>query len=99
MTADLKTLQALHQRLAESFLELTRVREVTKTDKDGNTYEETVYPTAAELSAAATFLKNNNITAAPETDPGLDALRQQLAERRRKRPAVDFEATSFKDLQ
>lgn len=38
--------------------------------------------TAAHLGAAITFLKNNNITADPDTNAGLAALRETLKNKR-----------------
>lgn len=40
-------------------------------------------PSAAVLSAAITFLKNNNITASPTDNTELAELNKQLAERRK----------------
>ena len=63
-------------------------------DADGNQVMRTVYPTAAELSAANAFLKQNNITAAPQEDDGLAELQKQLAQQRKRRAPVmpDFDA-------
>jgi hypothetical protein len=101
MSASNDTLKAIHAALAETYNQIVRPRVVTKTDSEGKTYEEKVFPTAAELAAANGFLKQNNITATPEDDPGLAELRKQLAESRRRRrpPPVDFEADGFGGLQ
>lgn len=40
--------------------------------------------TAAELSAAITFLKNNGVTADPSEDKGLQDLARQLEEQRKR---------------
>lgn len=52
--------------------------------------------TAAEVGAAITFLKNNNITASPSANAALQRLSQTLQERRNKKggltPAAESEA-------
>lgn len=53
-------------------------------DGEGNAIPGTEHcgATAAEISVAVAFLKNNNITADPETNKGLDDLRKKLQENR-----------------
>jgi hypothetical protein len=50
-----------------------------RNDSEGNP----VVPAAAILAAAITFLKNNSITADPETNEGLQEVSRQLAARRK----------------
>jgi hypothetical protein len=95
MTADVKILGDIHTQLAMTYRQLVSPRQEPLFTKDGEPVmvegvhaTRTVYPTAAELAAANAFLKQNNITAAPEEDSSLDALRDQLAQRRRRAPPV-----------
>lgn len=77
MAATDKTLGALHEAVAQSLLKMV----AGYVDAEGNM----VYPTAAELGAAITFLKNNNITAAPTDDNALGELERKLKEKQQGR--------------
>lgn len=89
MTASVDALGGLHQSLAGVFQSLLAVREEpiisngeVLLDKDGAPIMRKVYPSAAELAAVNTFLKNNNITAVQGNEGKLADLRKQLEERR-----------------
>ncbi len=95
MTASVKELGDLHAAQARILADLLRGRQEPLVkggevvlDEDGKPVMITVYPSAAELAAVNTFLKQNNITATPEGSDALDQLRQQMEQRRasRKRP-------------
>lgn len=77
MAATDKVLGELHIAVARA---LTRAIE-GRLDEDGNP----VYPTAAELGAAITFLKNNNITAIATDDNALGELERKLQEKQHGR--------------
>ena len=77
-----KKMDELHGALAQSLLTMTQVREVTKTDKEGAPYVETVDPSPAALAVAAKFLKDNSIFSTPEQSGAMDELKSQLARRR-----------------
>lgn len=89
MTASVDDLGGLHQSLAVVFQQLLAVREEpiisqgeALLNKDGEPIMRKVYPSAAELAAVNTFLKNNNITAVQGNEGKLADLRKQLEERR-----------------
>lgn len=95
MAASDTVLQELHELVARAFVQKVKTRVVEVLGKDGEVHEQTVEPTAAELAAAITFLKNNNITAAPAEDGALSELAQLVEARRarRSRPVLpDFDA-------
>lgn len=81
MAASEKVLGSLHEVVAESLL------------ADFEAAEKIEDPALRTLARdkvraqAITFLKNNNITADPETDKGLAALREKLRSRGNQRPA------------
>lgn len=80
MAATDKALGELHAAVARAL-----VRAIDGyTDADGNR----INPTAAELGAAITFLKNNNITCVATDDNALGELQRKLEERQhgRERP-------------
>lgn len=72
-------------------------------DSEGEPIPGTEYcgATAAEISVAVAFLKNNNITADPETNKGLEDLRKRLQENRANgkkaltKKAIDDAAAQF----
>lgn len=72
-------LGALHAAVAEALTEVIE-NGVTLVDKEGNEVKSPASP--AYLGAAIAFLKNNNITADPDTNAGLSTLREKLAQRR-----------------
>lgn len=94
MTASVKRLSELHAKITEAFIAIVQPRVRRTPGEDGVVHEEVILPTAAELAAAAGFLKQNNITAAPEKDESLEELRRQPAEGRKRRAPVtpDFDA-------
>lgn len=86
MAASDKLLGALHERLAEVMLSMLEpVEHPEVLDEDGLVVKAawTEYPSASVLTAAATFLKHNNITAVIETDEKLKQLQDKLASRGR----------------
>lgn len=79
MAASIKTLGQLHEALARVMLEMLEPRRrVTEDD-----VEIVEYPAPAVLTAVATFLKHNNVSAAVEEDSHLSALREKLRARGR----------------
>jgi len=97
MAANAKTLGELHEAVAEAFSEQVKgyVEEVVEGDK---VIERTVRPSPALLGAAVAFLKNNNITADPETNEALKGLSEKLAARRKGKispAALDAAADAF----
>jgi len=89
--ATAESLGELHQMLADTYKQMIAPREMPimvkgepLLDEDGNVRTYTMYPTAAETAAAATFLKNNNIVA---PTGNTDAL-AELAELMEKRKSV-----------
>ena len=88
MTASAETLGDLHASLAAVFAQMLAVREepiIANGElvlKDGEPMMRKVFPTAAEVAAVTSFLKNNNITAVQGNESKLAELQKQLAERR-----------------
>lgn len=85
-------LNQLHEALATQMLAIING---TRKDADGNT----IHATAAELSAAVTFLKNNNITCVPSDDNALGRLEKKLQEKQHGRPPVRRPADLDSDFQ
>lgn len=81
MTHD--ALSQLHQDLATELSARIKGVEITV---DGQ--PQTLRASAAELSVAATFLKNNNITAAPSEDGAVADLQKMMDAKRKRRPLV-----------
>lgn len=67
----------LHRIVTEALIDGCTEQEVQTADG-----VQTVKPSAAILAVALTHLKNNSITADPETNERMSALKQRLAERR-----------------
>lgn len=86
MAASAKTLGELHEAVATAFSE--QVVGFVETDEDGK--ERTVRPSPALLGAAVAFLKNNNITADPETNAALGELKDKLAARRKGKVSAEL---------
>lgn len=80
-TAD--DLGALHRAVSQV---LTKKIAAPLMDENGEPVPGTegLAATAAELSAAITFLKNNGVTADPSEDKGLQDLARQLEEQRKR---------------
>ena len=86
MAASDATLKALHAVLAEQLLDMIQ-NGVPVFDKEGNE-SGTRKATAAELSVAVSFLKNNEITANLDDSDATKALREALEARRKKAKPV-----------
>jgi len=94
MTASTDDLGAVHQQLAALYKQLLQPREevivvggeVLLDSKTGEPRVRMVYPSAAELAAANSFLKNNNITATPAGNDALKELEELMKKRREKAP-------------
>jgi hypothetical protein len=84
MAANEDTLSDLHNALAQELT--TRVRGVEIKDDEGKLT--VVRASAAELSVAATFLKNNNVTSAPNEDGAVSELTKMMAAKRARRAPV-----------
>lgn len=105
MTASVDTLGTIHATLAAVMQQLLAVREEpiisqgeVLLNKDGEPVMRKVYPTAAEIAAVTTFLKNNNITAVQGNESKLADLQKQLAERRANKVPVKPSAWSPPDV-
>lgn len=92
MTASEEELGKLHQAAVSIALAMLSPRTVPMMvkgepllDAEGAPVMMTVYPTAAELAAATTLLKNNSITCAPSEGGAVDELQKKLDERRARR--------------
>lgn len=88
MAPDSTKLNNLFDLVTDAFIDKVRGGEQTIVNKDGDEVTVQLKPTAAELAAAVTFLKNNNITATPADDNKLgelEAMVKERAERRRAR--------------
>lgn len=86
MSASESILKELHAQLAQELLDIVR-NGVPVFDKEGNEIG-TRKATAAELSVAVAFLKNNEITANLDDSDATKALREALEARRKKAKPV-----------
>ena len=86
MSASENVLKELHAQLAQELLDIVR-NGVPVFDKEGKEVG-TRKATAAELSVAVAFLKNNEITADLNDSDATRELREALEARRRKKKAV-----------
>lgn len=86
MSASENILKELHAQLAQELLDIVR-NGVPIFDKEGNEVG-TRKATAAELSVAVAFLKNNEITADLNDSDATRELREALEARRRRKKAV-----------
>lgn len=82
-----KALGDLHAAVAMSLANAISAPRYTDEGEAINGTEGTMV-SAAVLSAAITFLKNNNITADADTNEGLKGLKDQLEARRKDRKAA-----------
>lgn len=80
-------LNELHSNVAKALSRKLQVRTITRVVKDEPVTEE-VEPTASEIMAAITFLKNNNIQAAADEDSALALMRKQVEEAQKRRAAA-----------
>lgn len=99
--ADETKLTALHDKVAEVLIDALDPVEVPQIeDEEGNVIQEaTRMPvSAAHITAAIQFLKNNSITCAPAEDNKLGELKRKMEERQARRAnkgqanVVDLEA-------
>lgn len=95
--ASAEELGGIHAQLTAMFKALLEPREepiIVKGEvllkEDGTPYMRTIMPTAAEMAAATTFLKNNNITAPAGNSDALKELADLMAKRKANtlRPAL-----------
>ena len=87
MAADENVLGALHSKVAEVLTNLLDGTELPtgETDEAGNEITQRMDPSAAVLTSAIQFLKNNNITCAPAENNALGALADKIAQREQRR--------------
>ena len=87
MAADENALGHLHTRVATVLTELLDGTPLPtgQTDEDGNEIMQTLPPSAAVITSAIQFLKNNNITCTPAKDNALGALREKIEQRENRR--------------
>lgn len=92
MAANEKTLGDLHAAVAKVLTDALQGQQVAGY-LDPETGEEVpgqvIPPSAAIITVAAKFLKDNNITCEPAEDNELGALRDAMAERQRKLRGLD----------
>lgn len=82
MAANEDLLGLIHDATAMALLAKLKGTEIT--DEDGNVTG-TIPPSAADIQAAAKFLKDNNITCAPSSDNKMGELTDALAEKNKRR--------------
>ena len=94
MAANIKSLNALHDRLTQMFTKYLD-RYLTAQDVVDDVMDELVEPSPAMLAVIAKFLKDNDVTATPETVDSLQGMRRSLEEKRnnRKRTLADLDVT------
>lgn len=97
MSASESILKELHAQLAQELLDIVR-NGVPVLDKEGNE-SGTRKATAAELSVAVAFLKNNEITANLDDSDATKALREALEARRKRAKPVMPDFLSDQTLQ
>lgn len=88
MAADEQALGALHTKVAETLNTLLDGTVIPTGEVDEDTGEElkqTIPPSAAVLTSAIQFLKNNNITCVASKDNALGELEAKIAARRANR--------------
>lgn len=97
MAADSKALGGLHTKVAQVLTSLLEDQKRDVFDKEGKCVgTEVITPSPALIAVAVTFLKNNNITADPDTNDELkattEALRQRREARQKRQMALDPDA-------
>lgn len=90
MAADEQVLGALHTKVAETLNVLLEGTPIPtgEQDEDGNEVVQVMPPSAAVLTSAIQFLKNNNITCVPSKNNALGELEEKMALRKAKRATL-----------
>lgn len=83
MAANETLLGVLHELTANALIE--KLKGTPILDEDGNPTGEVIPASAADIQAAAKFLKDNQITCAPSDDNAVGKLEQKLKERNQRR--------------
>jgi hypothetical protein len=98
MSANEDELGGLHNKLASTLSELLEGRTLPpELDEEGNEIAPalTIPPSAAILTVAAKFLKDNNITCVPSKDNAIGELERKMAARKEVRDARRASATDL----
>lgn len=83
MAANEDILGTLHELTAQALMD--KLKGIPVLDEGGNPTGEVIPCSAADIQAAAKFLKDNNITCAPAEDNKLGELEQRLKARQERR--------------
>lgn len=83
MAANEEVLGLLHDLTATALI--AKLKGIPVLDDEGNPTGEVIPCSAADIQAAAKFLKDNNITCAPAADNKLGELEQKLQDRQKRR--------------
>lgn len=83
MPANEDILGQLHELTAASLI--SKLKGIAVLDETGNPTGEVLPCSAADIQAAAKFLKDNNITCAPASDNKLGELEQSLKDKQARR--------------
>lgn len=86
-------LRALFDAITDTLTEACKSQVI----KDENGNDQTMLPSAAHIANGIALLKNNNITADPETNEKLATLKSQLVARRVKREIPKMDLDPFLD--
>jgi hypothetical protein len=87
--ASISQLGGLHDLVTKAFIRKVQGKVVTNVNAVGEAVDEFIEPSAAELAAAVTFLKNNNVTSAPSEDNAIGELQRLMdARRARSKPVL-----------
>lgn len=90
--ATVARLADLHNLVTEALIEGVTTQEIEVEGPDGKPRTEKVRPSAAVIAVALTHLKNNSITADPETNSRLRDLEAKLQDRRTNAKAAVSQA-------
>lgn len=85
MAANEDFLGLLHDATAQALM--NKLKGTPILDENGDETGEVIPPSAADIQAAAKFLKDNNITCAPSQDNKMGELEARLAEKSARRRA------------
>ena len=100
MAANEDFLGLLHDATAQALM--NKLKGTPILDEDGNETGEVIPPSAADIQAAAKFLKDNNITCDPTDVGDIEALREQfqaqLKTKRKLHTAVELAAEDIEAL-